>query len=388
MRRMIDFIREFKFGRPQQIAALLLVAFIALASYRASHADLSRGAVTRDIALGYDGAARLGLNRVLPRSNWKPWPLQNGVIAELAAGLAASGYLYTHDPLGEFGDPAWRSIAIAVRLPFVAFGLWLAGALWWVTRRLYDNFGGYVALAMYCFSVPTIMASSTALPDVIAAWGLYGLIYTAIGVAHTLYAPPRKWPPRIVLLGVALGVTASAHMGAALTGLALSAAFLLYLAPGRRLVSCGILGIAVLEALVLDAALHGFRLQPIFQEIYAWREWHVGFFGLAAVMYSSRWQSVVLIALIVTALLTFVFWKRTRYFGNWTPLLAALVFSSIAFDDSCPIIWALPFVFTFIGGIFADLLETKRRRIVIWSLGSALTGYAALAIAGVLAIPK
>src|SRR3954464_4873723 len=30
MRRMIDFIREFKFGRPQQIAALLLLAFLTL----------------------------------------------------------------------------------------------------------------------------------------------------------------------------------------------------------------------------------------------------------------------------------------------------------------------------------------------------------------------
>jgi hypothetical protein len=52
------------------------------------------------------------------------------------------------------------------------------------------------------------------------------------------------------------------------------------------------------------------------------------------------------------------------------------------------VIWALPFVFTFIGGIFADLFETSGRKIVTWTLGTALTGYAALAIAAVLTVPK
>ena len=36
--------------------------------------------------------------------------------------------------------------------------------------------------------------------EILALWGLYGLVYTAIGVAHAMQGPRRKWRPRIVLL--------------------------------------------------------------------------------------------------------------------------------------------------------------------------------------------
>ena len=49
-------------------------------------------------------------------------------------------------------------------------------------------------------------------------WGLYGLVYTAMGVAHAMQGPRRKWRPRIVLLTVALGLTAAAHLLAAMVG--------------------------------------------------------------------------------------------------------------------------------------------------------------------------
>ena len=66
------------------------------------------------------------------------------------------------------------------RLPFVIFGLWLGGALWWVSRRLYNNAGGYVALGLYCSSPFIVQASSTVNADILAAWGLFGIVYTAI----------------------------------------------------------------------------------------------------------------------------------------------------------------------------------------------------------------
>ena len=46
-----------------------------------------------------------------------------------------------------------------IRLPFLAASLLLGASLWYVARRLYGNIGGYIALALYCFS-PVIIASS------------------------------------------------------------------------------------------------------------------------------------------------------------------------------------------------------------------------------------
>jgi len=50
--------------------------------------------------------------------------------------------------------------------------------------------GGFVALTLYCFSPSFIQASAVwhTQPEIVAAWGAFGAIFTAIAVAHTLYA--------------------------------------------------------------------------------------------------------------------------------------------------------------------------------------------------------
>jgi len=65
-------------------------------------------------------------------------------------------------------------------------------------------------------------------------WGIYGLVYTAIGVAHAMQGPRRKWRPRIALLIVALGLTAAAHLLAAIAGFTAAVIFMMYLAERRR----------------------------------------------------------------------------------------------------------------------------------------------------------
>jgi hypothetical protein len=67
--------------------------------------------------------------------------------------------------------------------------------------------------------------------------------------------------------------------------------------------------------------------------------------------------------LLVFSVLTYFAWNRTRYFGNTAPLIAwagllywALV-TPMALVGS---VWALPFAFVFIGGIWADLVESNR----------------------------
>src|SRR5215472_18824650 len=85
---------------------------------------------------------------------------------------------------------------LLLRLPFLFAGCVLGGALWWVTRRLYGNFGGYTALALYCFSPSILKASIGPNPEILAAAALYGGVYTCIGVAHAMQGPGRRWRPR------------------------------------------------------------------------------------------------------------------------------------------------------------------------------------------------
>jgi hypothetical protein len=66
----------------------------------------------------------------------------------------------------------------------------------------------------------------------------------------------------------------------------------------------------------------------------------------------------IMVARIV-ALVIYVFSRRSRYFGNTAPLLMALGLGTLYTTQvtSAPWVWALPFLFTFVGGVFADALD-------------------------------
>jgi hypothetical protein len=84
---------------------------------------------------------------------------------------------------------------------------------------------------------------------------------------------------------------------------------------------------------------------------------------------------VALLAL-PAGLFAYALWPRTRYFGNSAPLLVVAVCVLLALaNPQYPgmgfLLVGLPFVFVFIAGIAADLLETADRKLVqgcIWSL--------------------
>ena len=46
-----------------------------------------------------------------------------------------------------------------------------------------------------------------------------------------------------------------------------------------------------------------------------------------------------------------------------------------------PWIWALPFLLTFTGGVFADMLESRRRRMFLWLTGALVATQAVLTLA-------
>ena len=74
------------------------------------------------------------------------------------------------------------------------------------------------------------------------------------------------------------------------------------------------------------------------------------------------------VAFFIAALTAFGSWDRTRYFGNTAPLLTAFVVVEVFALVPSIYIWeatlGLSFVFVFIGGVFADLLETNVKRLV------------------------
>jgi hypothetical protein len=55
----------------------------------------------------------------------------------------------------------------------------------------------------------------------------------------------------------------------------------------------------------------------------------------------------------------YVWSRRSRYFGNTAPLLMLLLLFPLYTTQvvSAPWVWALPFLFTFVGGVFADVLD-------------------------------
>ena len=373
---------RFHLGRPQQLAALLLLVFLGECLFVVSRQQLSPS----DFRY-----ARCG------REMWeRPSPLAgyfttcgnlagDGTFAYRVAGLpltvqrlfllasdkfrAPANRLYTGSSLN---GSTWEarlqlsSLKLLLHGPFILFAAWLGAGLWWVARRLFGNEGGAFTLALYILS-PTVIASAvTPNNDVLAMWGLFGLVYTAIGVAHAMHGPRRKWRPRILLLTAALGLTAAAHLLAAMVGFVASFAFMLYLAERRRSYVMQILIYAALGALAIVFAFFAFRLQP-FSYVFTGGSSRFWFstFG-ARQLFANVLNAPVTLAFAI-ALILWLGVRRSRYFGNTAPLLVGLplLFLLPTQTFMAPWIWALPFLLTFIGGVFADTFETRYRRLFL-----------------------
>jgi multisubunit Na+/H+ antiporter MnhE subunit len=276
-----------------------------------------------------------------------------------------------------------------IRVPFALFAIWLGGGLWWVARRLYGNEGGALALALYVFCPAVVRYATSPNNEILALWGLYGLVYTAIGVAHALQGPRRKWRPRIVLLTVALGLTAAAHLVAAMVGFVAGTAFFYYLAERRRAYVAQIMIFSALGAVLVVFASFSFRLQA-FTYVFTggagrfWFSLEDGRQFLQAITHARRFvPEMAYTPIAVTAFVALVVYlaaRRSRYFGNTTPLLMVLVLLPMYTTQviSAPWLWALPFLFTFIGGVFADVLESRQRKVFLLLSGSAVVAQAAL----------
>jgi hypothetical protein len=243
--------------------------------------------------------------------------------------------------------------------------------LWWVTRRLYGNLGGYTALALYCFSPAVLRACVAPNAEVLAALGVYGGVYTCMGVAHAVQGPAGKWRPRILLLTAAFGLAAAAHIAALPAVAVLGLASMLWVAEGRRSKVLPVVLMAVGGALMLVFACYGFSPDAF---SYVFRS-GAGFLSVSldpARRFFSTLENAGITVAAAAALALYLSLRRSRYFGNTAPLLCALVLLVLVMTGApgSPWLWALPFLLTFVGGVFADAYESPRGRVAMAAGGA------------------
>jgi hypothetical protein len=221
---MSGFFTRERFGTPQFAAALLLLVFLGQCIWLASRGALSPDSDPAELRRIQEGLTQwygkgvagqsahdipgVGSDESAPAL---PEPVSHG----RDAYRSPMYYLISSAPLlvwpGSLQDDTavyWRWLA---RAPNLILGVFLGASLWYVSHRLYSNPGGYIALTLYCFAPGIIRSSSVwyAPPEMAAAWGAFGAIFTAIAVSHTLYAPREvvlwNWR-RILLLGISLAL--------------------------------------------------------------------------------------------------------------------------------------------------------------------------------------
>jgi hypothetical protein len=263
--------------------------------------------------------------------------------------------------------------------PQIFFGLMLGASLWYVARRLYGNTGGYIALGLYCFSPLMIInaASSRSLGEMGAAWGAFGSIFTAIAVAHTLYAPREvvlwNWR-RILLLGLSVAL-AVGNQFSLLVFAVVILPLMFWVAPVRAQAVFAIWISAFVVAGMLVFAAYWFDPETFWAGMTHARWMDFEPVGLTmSLSYRKIFRTIVegsppLMLALPVALATYLGWKRARYFGNTAPLLVFmllvfLILMSGGFPGSGFGIAMLVFLFVFVAGVFADLLQTQHGELI------------------------
>jgi hypothetical protein len=293
-------------------------------------------------------------------------------------------YLIAGAPLAPYpapfitARPWWRGLALT---PYLFFGVMLGGSLWYVARRLYGNAGGYIALVLFCFSPAMVFnaADISSFAELGAVWGAFGAVWTAIAVAHTLYAPREvvlwNWH-RILLLGLSFALAVGNQFSlVVLVSVALVLMF--WVAPIRKRAVLAIWSASCAFALLLIFVSYFFHARLFWASMVhaAWLDFDArALINVSELGYLFHGSPPLTLALPV-ALIAYFVWKRARYFGNTIPLLIAtvLLVLGLATRQSPGFsfhLGALVFLFLFVAGVFADLLESRHRQIV----AAGLTG--------------
>ncbi|MGA9511843.1 MAG: hypothetical protein WBV55_24710 [Candidatus Sulfotelmatobacter sp.] len=407
---MTGFFTRERFGRPQFLAGALLLLFLAQAIWLV-HSEL-RLSESSSLSLSEQVRIAAGWRQIHGGGiAGAPFPDAPGSLP-MEVSRDNSGFDTEHSPLIALVTAApllawphslnaaesrwhWRWLP---RVPFLAFGVFLGASLWYVARRLCGNTGGFLALTLYCFSPAILQATAVwhAEPEILAAWGSFGSIFTAIAVAHTLYAPREvvlwNWR-RILLLGVALAISVGSQFSMIVV-VPVALAFMLYLAPIRRGAALIIWTTSCFVALLILFSTYFFHAHTFLEAMQ-----HASFWG-------ATWRSFTVLAVyrqvarqllracpafalfIPLAVGVYAAWPRTRYFGNTAPLLVAALFIILGIAHPHVagagfLLASVPFLFIFVSGILADLMETPFRALVtsaVWALVGAYILWSLLAL--------
>jgi hypothetical protein len=415
---MTRFFTRERFGRPQFLAGILLLLFLAQAVWLV-HSELRQPVSAGAVSVSASEQVRIA-------SGWRqihgggvagaPFPDAPGSLA-LEVSRDDAGFDTEHSPLlslvtatpllawpqalaGSESSPYWRWLP---RIPFLAVGVFLGASLWYVSRRLCGNSGGFLALTLYCFSPAVLQATAVwhVEPEILAAWGSFGAIFTAIAVAHTLYAPREvvlwNWR-RIVLLGISLAIAVGSQFSMIVV-VPIALAFLLYLAPIRRGAALIIWSAACSVALVLLFAAYFFHPNAFLQGIEHGSFWGATWRSFTVLAVYRRVGSLILRAcpafafLLPAAIATYLTWPRTRYFGNTAPLLLALVFLGLGIAHPRVagagfLLTSVPFLFIFVSGVLADLMETPARTFVTACVWALVGAYILWSISALVQVPR
>jgi hypothetical protein len=383
-------------GRPQVIAGSLLLLFVAQCAWligrgtRPLEVDTSELFRVQEGLAQWNGEAIAGIPSAAREETGMSVPpslAQNGDYDPHHSPLwylVASAPLLSWDGSSHAGRlQYWGFLA---RIPYVMFGALLGASLWYVSRRLYGNRGGYIALGIYCFSPVIIRVSSVWFvpPEMSAVWGAFGAIFTSIAVAHTLYAPREvvlwNWR-RILLLGLSLAMAVGSQFSLiVLVPLALG--FMVYLAPMRIRAAFVICGAACGAGFVLLYGAYFFHPGAFWNGMR-----HAQFFNIRwpAFLMSRAYLQVLkelsqsspaYWVMLAGALVWYAASSRSRYFGNTAPLLMAVLFLLLgAGSPHYPglgfQLMSVPFLYVFVAGVAADALESRQRvmaEAVIWGL--------------------
>ncbi len=343
-----------RIGVPQLVALAFLLIFALQCVWFCVHQPL---AATESV---YVEAGLLHLEHFADANT-----SQHTALVPLMAGVAArlSG--------AEKHVTEFNNYRLLLRLPFLMAGLALGASLWYVARRLYGNIGGYVALVLYCFSPLTIGSAGQVGPAVVGAWGGFGLIFTGIAVAHTLYAPREvvlwNWR-RILLMGLSIAICVGAQFSLWVL-LVPALLFMLWVGHVRPAAALVIFAAACVVGLALMSAFYGFNVVAFGKALRSadWLEIGSREFvspGFAWTMSSFFLENGLgLPVLTAVTLITFIAWRRTRFFGTAAPLLVCILLFSLGmrmhFSAFLFLFVALPFLMLFMAGVSADMLESR-----------------------------
>jgi hypothetical protein len=298
---------------------------------------------------------------------------------------------------GESNFARLSDFRFLVRLPFLMAGVLLGASLWYVARRLYGNLGGYIALGLYCFSPMAITRSSQIQPDILGAWGAFGLVFTGIAAAHTLYAPREvvfwNWK-RILLMGISIALCVGAQWTLWVVLLP-TLGFILWVGHVRPKAVIAIFAAACVVGIFLLWGIASFR-PFVFADALRNANW----IEFPPAQFSGKTVYSVLglfflqnglgpALLLLVSLGTFIFWKRTRYFGTAAPLITAILLIVVGltmqyFAGLTFLFIALPFLMLFMAGIAADLFETRYAVFANAIIVGALVANAIVDISGLL----